>query len=248
MKSASRREAVLWTALVWALSLACYLPMLLLRRGLPVPPAAVSLKYGFVLVPLGVSAAFAARRGELRPWLTASFSRPIGLPSLLLCALFGGAGLALSYVYGVWSGRADLWRSAYPTAASAAAGCVYLLITALLEELAWRGFLLRAVSEAAGKRSALVYTGLAWAVWHIPMWSIRNALGWEEIAVYFLGTLLLSLLFGVYFLRYGNVLTVSLLHMLFNTCFLAPMSWTIPLLGCLAAALAVWERRAGTRG
>lgn len=237
-RGAAARGFVLWTALVWALSLACYLPMLLERRGWRVPAAAVSLKYGFVLVPLGVSAAFALSGRSLRTWLAASFSQRIRLSSVLLGVLFGGVGLALSYGYGIGTGEPDLVSRAYPAARSAAAACAYLWMTALLEELAWRGFLLHRASAAAGERFALAYTALAWAVWHIPMWYIRNSLSWGEIAVYFTGTVLLSLLLGLYFLRYGNVLTLSLLHMLFNTCFLMPMACTIPVLGVLLAAAA----------
>ena len=102
---------------------------------------------------------------------------------------------------------------------------IYLFATALAEELAWRGFLLRHID--AGRKSALSagLTGIIWAVWHIPMWTIRNSLGFEDILPLMIWAVLISLILGMACFRFENLLSVSLLHMIFNICFLAPAKY-----------------------
>ena len=68
-------------------------------------------------------------------------------------------------------------------------------------------------------------TGVIWALWHITMWTIRNSLGLEEIIPLFIWAVLLSLILGMTWFRFENLLSVSLLHMIFNICFLAPAKY-----------------------
>lgn len=76
---------------------------------------------------------------------------------------------------------------------------------------------------AKGKEiRASLFVGLVWAIWHIPMWSIRNSLSFWEIVPLFLWTLLLSLVLGMFYGAFENLFSVALLHMVFNVCFLAP--------------------------
>lgn len=230
-------ETAVWTALVWVLSFTCYLPTLLKNDGADVPKVLTAAKYLFVIVPLVFSVIFAAAHGEFKKWLTGLFSERIKIKSIIFCAVTCAIGLAFSFAYSMITNESDLFAKNYPTFFSVIMGGVYLFITALAEESAWRGHLLNKLSGGKATPFALIYTGIAWAVWHIPMWTIRNSLGFGETAVYFAWTVLLSFVLGSFYLKYKNVITAALLHMLFNTCFIAPVQWNVVLLGLTAAAV-----------
>lgn len=226
-----------WTALVWGISFACYLPTLLEKNGIDVPKAFIAAKYLFVIVPLIVSIIFAVVRGGFKKWFAGLFAEKIRLKSVLFCAVTGAVGLIFSFVYSLISGERGLFADAFPSVLSVIAGCAYLFFTALAEESAWRGFLLNNLSSERGEPFALIYTSVAWAVWHIPMWTIRNSLGVGETALYFGWTILISLVIGKFYLTNKNLITTALIHMLFNICFIAPVQYNVILAGVGAAAM-----------
>jgi membrane protease YdiL (CAAX protease family) len=43
------------------------------------------------------------------------------------------------------------------------------LITAIGEEIGWRGYLVPATLERVGIKKALIYTSIFWGVWHLPI-------------------------------------------------------------------------------
>jgi uncharacterized protein len=47
---------------------------------------------------------------------------------------------------------------------------VVLLIPALFEEIGWRGLALPRLQSRYGALAASLIIGLAWAVWHVPIW------------------------------------------------------------------------------
>lgn len=232
-------RTVLWIISVWTLSFVCYLPMLLIKNGIGVPPILNAAKYLFVIVPLVVSVIFSAAHGKFKRWIADLFAEKVKIKSIAFCAVTGAAGLMFSFAYSLIAGECDLFAKNYPTFFSVIAGSVYLFVTAMLEECAWRGYLLNTLSESKGTPAALIYTGIAWAVWHIPMWTIRNSLGVGETALYFIWTVLLSFVFGKFFLAYKNVIAAALLHMLFNICFIAPVQYNVGLLSLVTAAVLV---------
>lgn len=119
----------------------------------------------------------------------------------------------------------------------------------LAEECAWRGFLLNELSDKKGALPALIYTGISWAVWHIPMWTIRNALDLKETAIYFVWTITVSLIIGVFFLSYKNVMTAALLHMLLNMCYIAPVRYNVfPVAGIAAVTVFLFIRKRSETG
>lgn len=130
-------------------------------------------------------------------------------------------------------GEKDLFTNSYPSVLAVFFNCSYLFVTALLEEIAWRGFLLNNLAAAKGKEIALIYVGIIWVIWHIPMWAIRNSLGFREILMYAIWTILISFILGILFYRYKNILIVSLSHMIFNTCFITPVRYNVILLACI---------------
>lgn len=228
---------ILWTVSVLTLSFICYLPMLLERYGIGVSPILTAAKYLFVIVPLMISVIFSAAHGELKRWLAVLFDEKIKTQEITICAVTGAAGLMLSFVYSLIANERDLFTNNYPTFSSVIVGSAYLFVTALAEESAWRGYLLNQLSDSKETPLALIYTSMVWAVWHIPMWTIRNSLGIGETALYFIWTLLLSFVLGKFFLTYKNITTAALLHMLFNICFIAPVYYNIVVLSLAAAAV-----------
>lgn len=230
---------VLWTISVWTLSFVCYLPILLEKKGIGVPPILTAAKYLFVIVPLVISVIFSAAHGEFKRWIAGLFAEKIKTKSIIFCALTGAAGLIFSFAYSLIASERDLFVKNYPTFLSVIAGSAYLFVTALAEESAWRGYLLNKLSDGKEIPFALIYTGIAWAVWHIPMWTIRNSLGIGETVLYFIWTVLLSFVLGKFFLTYKNVIATALLHMLFNICFIAPVQYNVGLLSLAAATVLV---------
>ena len=226
MKNKLYIQTVIWTIAVWGLSFACYLPMLLKNIGVQIPEVLTAAKYLFVAVPFAVSAICASKQG-FKKWFLSLFSDKIRIKTILFCTAIGAAGLIFSLVYSIISDDKDLFARNYPTFFSIIIGIIYLFFTAFIEECAWRGFLLNELSNKKGTVPALIYTGISWAVWHIPMWTIRNALGFGEIAFYFIWTVIVSVIIGIFYLSNKNVVTATLLHMLFNTCFIAPVQFNI---------------------
>ena len=229
---ARSKKIALWLLEVYALSFSCYLPMLLRQNGAAVPDALLSLKYLFVLIPALVSAVFLLREHSLKAcWLT--HVKKLSAKELCLLAATVLTGILTTCGYSLCR-HTGLFGSAYPTIGAFAAAGGYLFLTALAEELAWRGFLLDRV--ACGRRSApsALLVGVLWGVWHIPMWTVRNALGPAEILPLLLWTVLVSLVLGRTWFRFGNLLSVALLHASFNVCFLAPAGWNnLVLLGII---------------
>lgn len=242
-----KTEILLWTILVWTLSFLCYLPMLLDKNGVHVPESAQSLKYFFVVMPLLISILFALKQKCLKNFFAGLFAEKIKFRAIFICAILGCIGLLFSYIYAIVSDGMYLFLHSYPTVFSAAVNCSYLFVTAFVEEIAWRGFLLNKIISENGKKTAFIYVGLVWAVWHIPMWAIRNSLGFKEILIYFIYTVFISFVLGIIFCTYKNILIGSLSHMIFNTCFIAPVKYNIILLGCiLILSIFFFRKRIGT--
>lgn len=236
-----------WTAAVLALSFLCYLPMLLKNNGIQIPEALIFAKYLFVIVPLAVSVIFLSGHG-LKKWLRGLFSDRISIKPIFFCIAVGIIGLIFSLAYSLFSNDKELFIRNYPNFFSVITSGVYLFATALAEECAWRGFLLNELSDKKGALPALIYTGISWAVWHIPMWTIRNALDLKETAIYFVWTITVSVIIGVFFLSYKNVMTAALLHMLLNMCYIAPVRYNVfPAAGIAAVTIFLFIRkRSGT--
>lgn len=242
-------EIFLWTFLVWTLSFLCYLPMLLDKNGVHIPKAAQSLKYLFVVMPLSVSVLFALKQKCLKDFFAGLFAEKINFREIFICAILGVIGLLFSYIYAVVSDKTDQFLHSYPSAAAAAVNCSYLFATAFAEEIAWRGFLLKKIISANGKKTAFIYVGFVWAAWHIPMWAIRNSLGFNEMIIYFIYTVIISFILGMIFCAYKNIFTASFAHMIINTCYIAPVKYNIILLGCiLILSIFFFGKRSGAFG
>lgn len=175
----------------------------------------------------------------LKKWFRALFVEKVKFQAIFSCIILGSIGLLFSIIYCLVVDEKDFLTSGYPNVLAVVFNCSYLFVTALLEEMAWIGFLLDKLATAKGKEIALVYVGIIWTIWHIPMWAIRNSLEFREILMYTIWTILVSLILGILFYRYKNILIVSLSHMLFNTCFITPVKYNVILLACILILLFV---------
>lgn len=233
---------IIWTAAVWILSFCCYLPMALEQRG--TETGLLWLKYIYVCVPV-LCACFAEEvRGGLGKWLGRMFSGRAGGRQLALWGAVAGGGAAVSLIWSLSSGE-NLFVQAYPAAAAFPAGCAYLFVTGLAEEAAWRGFLLERTVQGDRKFPGLLISGVVWAVWHIPMWVIRNSLGAGEVLPLFIWTVLVGLVLGAAYFRCPNVAFTALLHMSFNVCWLAPVRCNVILLSLAVLIALRMGRRSG---
>lgn len=214
------KEILRWTGTVYALSFLCWLPLLLEQRGADPPDSLLGLRYLFVLVPAAVSAVFLVKgRGLKSYWLT-GFQR-ISVRALLFCLAAGLAGWLLAAAYGLAGGE-PLFSAAYPSVRAFISAFVYLYATALAEELAWRGYLFRKLSNGRPRMKAALLSGVIWAFWHVPMWMIRNGLGWRDVLPLLVWAALLGIVLGEFYGRYGSLPAAALLHAAFNTFFLTP--------------------------
>lgn len=221
----------LWISAVYVLSFLCYLPTLLEQHGIVLPSGLFLLKYFFVCVPAMAAVCLFIFEHNLKKSFAQMFSGKITIRCVLTWAVFTVAGILISYCYSHLM-RVEVFQNTYSSITSLLAACIYLFITAFVEEIAWRGFLLERVSARKGIYGILI-AGTIWAIWHMPMWVIRNALGLEEIVCLCIWTLFVSVVLGATYYRCKNILLIAALHASFNLCYLAPIQYNIAALAII---------------
>ena len=95
-------------------------------------------------------------------------------------------------------------------------------ITALGEEIAWRGFLVPELADCVGARGACVFSGVVWALWHMPaiLW---HGYGGEsgtpktyQVACFTAMVMLSAIVMGWLRLKSGSVWPSALVHATHN--------------------------------
>ncbi len=90
------------------------------------------------------------------------------------------------------------------------------------EELGWRGFALPQLQASYGSVMASVVLGIAWAVWHLPIWLLAGAFTVPAFSLYIVSTIPLTVLFTwLYNGTRGSVLLAMLFHGSINTFYVA---------------------------
>ena len=218
----------LWVSAVYILSFICYVPILLEQNGIIIPYIVLYLKYLYVCIPAIVTIFLLISEQNVKVYFSQMLSGKITVKYILIWAICLGVGVLSSYCYSFIVG-ADVFKNIYLTVTSLLTSCIYLLITAIIEEIAWRGFLLERLSFQK-RISSVMFVGVVWAVWHMPMWIIRNSLGIEQIVCLCIWTLLVSTVLGITYYQCRNILLIAILHATFNICYLAPMQYNIVVL------------------
>lgn len=222
----------MWIILVWVISTICYLPMYFEQLGYEVPNALVQMKYLFIVVPIIFSLIFVRRKISVKKWLSGLFVKKVGIESLILCGVIAVCGILCTSILSneAWDGISLLFST------------FYLFCMAALEEIAWRGFCLNSLLQKKTGRIAVLIVSLEWAVWHIPMWMIRNSIGLDEIAFWVIYTVLVGNILGTCMIRYKNILVPIILHTIFNVCFLMPIQMNVIAVLCIwVGVLIFWK-------
>ncbi len=236
-------KIMLWVCVVYILSSICYIPMMLQQHGVSVPNGLSLLKYLFVCIPAAGAFLFLAFEHRLKKYFATAFSGKIALNHIGIWAILVFAGLSVSFCYSL-AARTDLLQNTYPSVTVLLASCMYLFVTAFVEELAWRGFLLEQVSFQGENICSILLVGIIWTIWHLPMWIIRNSLGAGQIIPLCIWTLLVSVVLGIAYYQCRNLLFIAILHATFNICYLAPIAYNIAALALVIIAVALlWRQK-----
>jgi len=226
-----KAKTLLWIIAVLFLSFICYLPMLSERLSISALKNFVFLKYLFVLIPAVISLIFLISEHSFKEQCKAMFSKGISAAVFCVWILFIVIGL-ISSVFST-DMKFDVFRNTYSSLGQFVFSIFYLSMTGFVEEIAWRGFLLKRIF---GKSIGSVLTvGVIWALWHIPMWAIRNSSSITDIVLLFIWTVLVSVVLGISFYKFENIFAVTVLHMIFNICYLAPIQYNIAVLTIVIA-------------
>lgn len=234
----ANRKPALWLGLVYSLSFLCYLPRLLEMGGTAVPKALAGLSGGFILVPALTTMGFLLPARRVKAHFLEN-CRAVSLKEAAVCLGTALLGASAGLIYSCAAG-ADLFSETYGSAAGFGGSCLYLYATAFAEEFSWRAFFLKALAAKGWKAPALLLAGFAWAFWHIPMWTAHGLPALQQ-AQLFIWAVLVSVVLGGLCLRGAGLFTLSLCHMLFNVCFLAPAWCNVLALLCPLAAWAAWQ-------
>lgn len=217
----------MWIILVWVVSTCCYLPLYFEKLGYTVPNVLIQMKYLFVIVPLIFSLVCVKRRTSIKKWLGNLFVKKIEFEAWAVCGVIALCGILCTSILNraAWNGVSLLFSA------------FYLFLMATLEEIAWRGFRLESMLKKTEKGAILVVS-LEWAIWHIPMWMIRNSLGLNEIPFWLVYTVFIGNILGRCMIWYKNILVPIVLHTIFNLCFLMPIKINVWIVfGVLAGVL-----------
>lgn len=94
------------------------------------------------------------------------------------------------------------------------------LITALGEELGWRGYMLPALIERIGKKKSLLITSLFWTAWHLPLliWGgyMEGAQLWYKVPAFILCIIPIGIMIGILTIKSKSVWPVAFLHAAHN--------------------------------
>lgn len=234
-----KEKLALWLVLVYLFSSLCYLPKLLERSGAMVPQVLIGFANGFVLVPAAVTVFFLIRTRSLKSYGKESF-KGISRKEMAVCLAAALVGVCCAGAYSFAKGR-NLFAETFPSVLSFLASASYLSLTALAEEIAWRGYFLRRLGEGRKESRVLLTGGLAWAFWHIPMWTAHGLPISQQVQL-LLWAVLVSLVLGLLYFQCRNVLSTALCHMLFNVCFLAPAIYNVAALAVALGCCFIFRR------
>jgi len=240
----NKLKLTLWVSVVYVLSFICYVPTLLEQNGIIIPNGLLYLKYLYVCIPTMATIFLLVCEQNIKVHFTRMFSGKITIKYILIGVICMAVGIFDSYCYS-FIVETDVFKNIYPTVISLLTSCIYLLITAFVEEIAWRGFLLERLPFK--KIKSVLFVGAVWAVWHIPMWIIRNSLDMEQIVCLCIWTLLVSVVLGITYYQCRNILLIAIMHAAFNICYLAPIQYNIVVLALIIFVSTLLYKKPGKK-
>jgi uncharacterized protein len=160
-------------------------------------------------------------------WRVIDFKR-IGLKWLLIVLLFTPILNSLSALIDfVLGGTGAVWGESITTFTTNPMALVLSLVfaslTPFIEELGWRGYLLDRFQEKRSALMASLIIGLAWALWHLPLFFIEGTyqaslgIGTQAFWLFNIAIIPLSFVFTwVYNNTQYSILAAFLLHAMVN--------------------------------
>ena len=95
------------------------------------------------------------------------------------------------------------------------------LITAIGEEIGWRGFLVPAMLERVGIKKALLYTSLFWGIWHLPILIsglyMPGTPVWYAVPTFLLMIIPVGMIYGMITIKTKSIWPATFLHASHNT-------------------------------
>lgn len=205
--------------------------MLLEQFGIIVSNVLLLFKYLFVCIPLIITVVFLICEHNFKSNFARMFSGKITIKFILICAIFQIVGIIFTLCYSIIV-KENIFENTYSSIISVITSCIYLFVTAFVEETAWRGFLLERLPFKK-KIFNIITVGLIWTIWHLPMWIIRNSLGVVQILHLVIWTFLISIVLGTIYYQCKNIILIAILHATFNICYLVPTQYNIIVLTIL---------------
>lgn len=168
------------------------------------------------------------KEGQLDYWRRVIDFKRIGLRWLLIILLFvpvlNGLSALIDLILG---GTGAVWGKSMTTFTTNPMALVLSLVfaslTPFIEELGWRGYLLERFQEKRSALTASLIIGLAWALWHLPLFFIGGTyqaslgIGTQAFWLFMLGIVPLSFVFTwVYNNTQRSILAAFLLHAMVN--------------------------------
>lgn len=87
------------------------------------------------------------------------------------------------------------------------------------EESGWRGFLLQGFWQRHTLLKSSVYTGLAWAIWHLPVWLLSGYQGINlliYIVAFFVSLIMFTIVMMYYYEKNHNIAVLVFFHYMIN--------------------------------
>ena len=216
-ETSSAARLLTFFALAFAWSWTCWLLAPVLQADFPVVATALSLAGGFG-PSLAAVAVMACGRGSagLRRWLTTCMQWRSRWRWTVLAFVFPVVFMALAA-----AAHLALGGSLPPSPAAGHVGMaaanfllVFLVGGPLGEVFGWPGYALPAMQARWGWRVASVLLGVAWAVWHLPLfYSAGTVQSHLPMGLYALSAIACSVLFACLFNRsQGSIVPALVLH------------------------------------
>ena len=89
-------------------------------------------------------------------------------------------------------------------------------ISALGEELGWRGFMYPVMERVIGRKKALIFGGLIWAIWHMPimvagLYQAETVL-WYGLVMFTVEVTLMSIIMAWLRVTSGSIIPALFIH------------------------------------
>ncbi len=84
------------------------------------------------------------------------------------------------------------------------------------EEYGWRGFLQEKMQRKCGKRIGVVFLGIIWELWHMPIWFSVYHVDSIGLALRFLSTVSFAIIIGYVYMKSNNIWVCAFMHYSIN--------------------------------